>query len=177
MEIEFVCLLHWVLAHSDACGARGGQFCGHPRKRERGLETQQKLRQGWERKAHDVQLTRQKLARDSVGAAARQKENYRKLWTMALDIEKKREGAAAPTASTDAKRKVRIPAATMQKAPTGEKSRQPSTVSARQAFFPLSTGCLWLKRDRHLIVLTSHIHRTSRQRYNFLRQAHRPTLQ
>lgn len=35
MEIEFVCLLRWVLAHSDARDARGGPFCAHPGKRER----------------------------------------------------------------------------------------------------------------------------------------------
>uniref|UniRef100_A0A224YJR3 Uncharacterized protein n=1 Tax=Rhipicephalus zambeziensis TaxID=60191 RepID=A0A224YJR3_9ACAR len=53
----------------------------------------------------------------------------------------KKEGAAAPTASPDAKRKVRIPAATTQKAPTRGKSRQPSTVSARRAFLSRQGAC------------------------------------
>lgn len=35
MEIEFVCLLRWVLAYSGARNARGGPFRGHPGKRER----------------------------------------------------------------------------------------------------------------------------------------------
>lgn len=46
-----------------------------------------------------------------------------------------------------------------KKAMTGEKSRELSAISARQAFplnLVVSTGCSWLQKDQHL---STHIHR------------------
>uniref|UniRef100_L7LZ20 Uncharacterized protein n=1 Tax=Rhipicephalus pulchellus TaxID=72859 RepID=L7LZ20_RHIPC len=182
MEIEFVCLSQWVLAHSDAHDGRGGPFRGHPSKRKRDNMEHNKNHDEAGGERHTTFSSHEKSWRGMVSTLLTGRKKLRKIVDDSSRLSMRKRGRGCSKASANARRKVHVPAATMQKAPMGEKSRQLSTISARRAFLlpshlVVSEGCSWLQKDRHLTLPTSCSHRSSVQRQNLLRQAQRPTLQ